>query len=82
MTAERSMIGALGGTCLVPMGACGFVENGKLRLMGVVASPDGDCLIREEVFGDPEQAEEVGRELADVLLASGADELIKRMGYW
>lgn len=82
VTAERSMIGALGGTCRVPMGACGVVENGKLRLMGVVASPDGDCLIRREVFGDPEEAEEVGRELAEILLASGADELIKRMEYW
>ncbi len=82
VTAERSMIGALGGTCRVPMGACGVVEDGKLRLMGVVASPSGDRLVREEISGDPEAAEEIGKELAVQLLSSGADELIKRMEHW
>ncbi|MDI6827129.1 MAG: hydroxymethylbilane synthase [Armatimonadota bacterium] len=82
VTAERSMIGALGGTCRVPMGACGVVEDGKLRLMGVVASPSGERLIREEISGDPEAAEEIGKELAVRLLSSGADDLIKRMEHW
>jgi hydroxymethylbilane synthase len=68
--AERAMLRALEGGCRVPVGALGVVEDGALRLRGVVASPDGTLVYRGEAAGgDPE---EIGVRLARELLERGA----------
>lgn len=77
VTAERSLLSALGGGCQVPIGALGIIEGAALRLRGVVASPDGKRLIRGEVSGDPADPDALGRELAHVLLAGGAEEILR-----
>lgn len=68
--AERAMLNALEGGCRVPVGALGTVEGSKVRLRGIVASPDGGLLYRGEAEGD--EPEEVGRWLARDLLERGA----------
>ncbi|HSL00882.1 MAG TPA: hydroxymethylbilane synthase [Rubrobacteraceae bacterium] len=68
--AERAMLRTLEGGCRVPVGAWGTVEDDVIRLRGVVASPDGALLYREEVEGG--EAEEVGERLARELLDRGA----------
>ena len=68
--AERAMLSALKGGCRVPVGALGAVEGTKVRLRGVVASPDGALLYRGKAQG--EEPEEVGRRLARDLLERGA----------
>ncbi len=68
--AERAMLSALEGGCRVPVGALGAVEGTKVRLRGVVASPDGALLYRGKAQG--EEPEEVGRRLARDLLERGA----------
>jgi hydroxymethylbilane synthase len=68
--AERAMLSALKGGCRVPVGALGAVEATKVRLQGVVASPDGALLYRGEAQG--EEPEEVGWRLARALLERGA----------
>jgi hydroxymethylbilane synthase len=68
--AERAMLSALKGGCRVPVGALGAVEATKVRLQGVVASPDGALLYRGEAQG--EEPEEVGWRLAWALLERGA----------
>jgi len=68
--AERAMLSALKGGCRVPVGALGAVEGTKVRLQGVVASPDGALLYRGEAQG--EEPEEVGWRLARALLERGA----------
>jgi len=68
--AERAMLNALEGGCRVPVGAFGMVKGSKVRLWGVVASPDGALLYRGEAEG--EEPEEVGRRLAWDLLERGA----------
>ena len=80
VTAERSLLSALGGGCQIPIGALGIIEGAALRLRGVVASPDGTRLIRGAVSGDPAKPEELGRELAGVLIASGADVILRASG--
>jgi hydroxymethylbilane synthase len=78
VTAERSLLSALGGGCQVPIGALGVIEGAALRLRGVVASPDGKRLIRGEVSGDWNKPEGVGRHLADVLVRDGADAILRQ----
>ena len=68
--AERALLKALEGGCRVPVGALGCVEGSRVRLRGVVASPDGALVYRGEAEG--EKPEEVGRRLARDLLDQGA----------
>jgi hydroxymethylbilane synthase len=77
VTAERGVLGALGGGCQVPIGAHATVENGRLRLMAMVASPDGLEIVRAEAEGPVAQAETIGRTLGAELLEHGASRILE-----
>jgi hydroxymethylbilane synthase len=74
--AERGLLGALGGGCQVPIGAYATVSGGRLRLLGLVASPDGAEVVRGESEGPVSEAERLGRELGDELLGRGARRIL------
>jgi hydroxymethylbilane synthase len=74
--AERALLWALGGGCLVPIGAAATVAGETLTLRGVVLSPDGMRRVAGGVRGPTADAEQLGRLLADDLLARGARELL------
>ncbi|MHB8172328.1 MAG: hydroxymethylbilane synthase [Thermincolia bacterium] len=75
--AERAMLRKLEGGCQIPIGALGRVKGDQLTLEGVVASLDGKDLIRTSVTGSVDKPDEIGIELADKLLAMGADEILR-----
>lgn len=77
--AERAFSGALGGSCQVPLGGFAEIDGGALRLRGFVASPDGARMIRGEVSGSPDQAEELGGRLAERLIAQGAADILAEL---
>ena len=66
------MLRALECGCRVPVGAWGRVvdDGAGVRLLGVVASPDGSLLYRGEAVGA--EPGEVGERLAGELLERGA----------
>lgn len=74
--AERSFLAALGGGCLVPIGANAREENGKLILDGLVISPDGKQKIRGRREGDPGQAQALGKTLADFFIGEGVKSIL------
>ncbi len=74
--AERAMLYALGGGCLVPIGVHSRIENETLILRGAVLSSDGKRRIVATHRGPVETPLAVGQELAAELLASGARELL------
>jgi hydroxymethylbilane synthase len=76
VTAERSLLAGLGGGCLVPIGALAKVAGNQLSLRGAVLSPDGKQRIAGEIEGATPQAESLGSQLAENLLAQGAKELL------
>ena len=76
--AERAFLRALGGGCLVPVGAAAAVRDGRLTLRGAVLPPDGSARVAAEEVGPAEEAESVGGRLAAALLAAGARELLER----
>jgi hydroxymethylbilane synthase len=76
VTAERSFLNRLGGGCHVPVGARGHAEGQHLKLVGVVANPDGSSLFRGETSGRVTQPEELGRDLAERLLSQGAQKML------
>jgi hydroxymethylbilane synthase len=77
VTAERSMLAALRGGCLAPVGAWGRVdETGRLRLDAAVLSHDGRRRIAAVGDSAVNSAIELGRRVARELLHQGAAELI------
>jgi hydroxymethylbilane synthase len=75
--AERALLRGLGGGCLVPIGASARVEGARLTLRGVVLSPDGGQRVAAETSGAAIEAEAIGQQLAETLLASGARALLR-----
>ncbi|GAB2720537.1 hydroxymethylbilane synthase [Paenibacillus thermoaerophilus] len=77
VTAERSFMARLDGGCHTPMGAYAReLADGRLKLEGMVGSPDGSRIIRESVEGgDPAQ---LGILLAERLLEQGADVILEQ----
>jgi hydroxymethylbilane synthase len=72
--AERGLLQALGGGCNVPLGAHATTHGRELRLSAFVGRADGSSLVRGERRGaDPA---DLGRALADDLLARGARALL------
>lgn len=74
--AERAFLAALGGGCRVPIAAFAQVLDGILRLTGLVASADGETLLRDRIDGPPDAAAELGHQLAENLKAQGATTLL------
>jgi hydroxymethylbilane synthase len=77
--AERAFLKELEGGCQVPLGAFCRAENGQLHLEGMVAELDGSRVLRDQMTGREEEAEEMGITLARRLLAAGADEILDRI---
>ncbi|MBX7103895.1 MAG: hydroxymethylbilane synthase [Gemmataceae bacterium] len=77
VTAERAFLRELGGGCQVPIAAAGQVVGDELSLHGVVLSVDGTSRLDGQVIGPIGTADELGRQLADDLLARGANKLLQ-----
>jgi hydroxymethylbilane synthase len=77
VTAERGVLRALGGGCQVPIGAYATVDGGRLRIVAIVASPDGAELVRGESEGPAGEAARTGRELGEELLERGARRILE-----
>ncbi|WP_323930502.1 hydroxymethylbilane synthase [Aeromonas veronii] len=73
---ERAMNRALQGGCQVPIGAYALVEGEQIWLRGLVGSPDGTQVIRDEIRGPLADGEALGEQLAQRLLTAGADEIL------
>ncbi|MFQ2350003.1 hydroxymethylbilane synthase [Aeromonas dhakensis] len=73
---ERAMNRALQGGCQVPIGAYAMVEGEEVWLRGLVGSPDGSRVIRDEIRGPLADGETLGHTLAQRLLADGADAIL------
>jgi hydroxymethylbilane synthase len=72
VTAERTFLRALGGGCRAPIAALGIVSGGVLKLSGMVASVDGVHILRATEEGNAQAPEQVGKQLAQKMVAMGA----------
>lgn len=77
VTAERAMNRHLNGGCQVPIaGFAVLEEGGQVYLQGMVANPDGDEVLRAEKRGSVSDAEQIGIDVAEELLAQGAQSIL------
>jgi len=76
VVAERALLNRLGGGCHVPIGARARAEGDTLKIIGIVASPDGKTICKDMLAGDIVMAAALGRNLAERLLKDGADKIL------
>lgn len=74
--AERSLLRQLEGGCQVPIGASATLEGGQLRLRGVVASLEGERVLRVDMQGPADAPEALGQAAAQALIDQGTDEIL------
>lgn len=74
--AERALLRSLEGGCQVPIGVNSRVEGETLTLVGMVASLDGQQLIKDSLSGPADQAEVIGQSLAATLKEKGAGDIL------
>jgi len=77
--AERAMNKALEGGCQVPIGSYAIIQGEQLFLRGLVGATDGSEIIHDEITGPVAQGEALGDQLAQQLLAQGADRILKEV---
>jgi hydroxymethylbilane synthase len=70
--AERTVSRVFGGSCQIPLAAFATVDNGTMRLRGMVATPDGKRIASAEISGDADAAERLGEKVAEALQAQDA----------
>jgi hydroxymethylbilane synthase len=76
LTAERAVVAALDATCRTPVAAYARLDSGELAMDAFVGLPDGSTWIRDQLSGDPEDAAALGQELAQRLIAAGANHIL------
>ncbi|MGE4542759.1 MAG: hydroxymethylbilane synthase [Pedobacter sp.] len=76
VTAERAFLRRLNGGCQVPLAAHATVVGDRVNMVGLVAEVDGSRLLKDTLVAPVPEAEAAGRQLAESLLAQGADRIL------
>jgi hydroxymethylbilane synthase len=76
LEAERRLTAMLGGGCALPLGAHASIDAGRIRLIGLVANPDGGQMIR--TTAEASSALEAAERAAEDLRSQGADEILAK----
>ncbi|NJK52772.1 MAG: hydroxymethylbilane synthase [Leptolyngbyaceae cyanobacterium SU_3_3] len=77
--AERSFLRALEGGCQVPIGVNTVLNDNILTLTGLVASVDGQKVVKGAVSGAATDADALGTQLAEQLIQQGAKEILDQI---
>ncbi len=77
--AERALNHRLQGGCQVPIASYATLDGDSLHLRALVGEPDGSEIVSGEITGHRSEAESLGVELGDDLLARGAKGILDRL---
>jgi hydroxymethylbilane synthase len=80
VAAERALNNRLHGGCQVPIAGYATLEGDRLLLRALVGYPDGSRVLREELDGPRDDPQGLGTEVAERLLARGADRILADLG--
>ena len=76
---ERAFLNRLEGGCQVPIAGHGKINQKQFSLAGLVAEVDGTQVIKGEKSGPMASSETIGIDLAETLLARGADKILEKL---
>ncbi len=79
VTAERALNKRLQGGCQVPIASYAMLDGDTLHLQGLVGEPDGSKIVENTVSGHRSEGEQLGIQLAEDLLAQGAEEILQKL---
>lgn len=79
LIAERAFLKVLDGGCSIPVFGNAQISDNRVVLTGGILSLDGSKQIKESIEGDADCSEFVGVELANRLIAQGANEMLKEI---
>jgi hydroxymethylbilane synthase len=83
LLAERAVAQALDASCHTPLGAWARPAGcGCLELRAWVGLPDGSAWVSDGLLGGFYEPEELGRRMAERMVAAGAGELLRRAEEW
>jgi hydroxymethylbilane synthase len=77
--AERAFLTQLGGGCQVPIAAFGKKQGDELILRGLVGSLDGRTIVDDEVRGNSNDWEELGKILAERISSRGGRAILEEI---
>ena len=79
VNAERAFQRRVGGSCRTPLAAHARVENDMVKLLALIAAPDGSRVLRSERAAASADAVALGESVADELLGQGGAEILRAL---
>jgi hydroxymethylbilane synthase len=76
---ERAFLRELQGGCQVPIGAYAWIEGDRIKIKGFISDLEGERFLEGYEEGGPQEAEEVGKRLAQGLLREGGEEILREI---
>jgi hydroxymethylbilane synthase len=76
---ERSFMNVLEGGCSAPIGARAILENGQIHFHGTLHNPSGNKKVEVEKTVSLEQAEALGQDAANEILANGGEAILEEI---
>jgi len=76
---ERAFLGRLDGSCKTPIAGLAEIEDGILRLRGLMLTPDGTESYGIEVTGPAEHATKLGTDAGEELVARAGPEFLAKL---
>jgi len=76
---ERAFLRELQGGCQVPIGAYAWIEEDRIKIKGFISDLEGERFLEGYEEAGLQEAEEVGKRLAQRLLREGGEEILKEI---
>jgi hydroxymethylbilane synthase len=76
---ERAFLRELQGGCQVPIGAYAWIEGDRIKIKGFISDLEGERFLEGYEEGGLQEAEEVGKRLAQRLLREGGEEILREI---
>lgn len=74
---ERDFIAAIGAGCSAPVACNAYMEESEVIFRVMLGFPDGSRIMQEEMNAMEDEADDLGRKMAELMIAEGALELLK-----
>lgn len=79
VSAERVFLARLEGGCQVPIAGHAMIDGEQLTFHGLVASVDGQQIIREDICGSVAEADSLAVAVAERILKAGGDKILQEI---
>ncbi len=76
---ERDFISKIGAGCSAPVAVNAVVNKDSVSIKALIGLVDGSKILKEELSSSKDSCENLGKELADIMISKGALELLKEV---